>query len=69
VPLVWGWTHGGRPCSAKKKKKKVAKSKEAKTGSNLVESSKEDYGSKRAVLPMIMMNNSFIEASGCSLFG
>jgi hypothetical protein len=33
----------------------VAKFKEMKTGCNLVESSKEGYGSKRAVLPMMMM--------------
>jgi hypothetical protein len=33
----------------------VAKYKEAKTGSNLAESSKEGYGSKSAVLPMMMM--------------
>jgi hypothetical protein len=36
------------PCSVKKKRKSlVAKSKEVKTGSNLVEFSKEGYGSKR----------------------
>jgi hypothetical protein len=34
----------------------VAKSKEVKIGCNLTESSKEGYGSKRAVLPMMMMN-------------
>jgi hypothetical protein len=33
----------------------VAKPKEVKTGSNLAESSKEDYGSTRAVLPMVVM--------------
>jgi hypothetical protein len=38
-----------------KRKITVAKSKEVKTGSNLAESSKEGYGSKRAVLPMMMM--------------
>jgi hypothetical protein len=38
-------------------KKIVAKYREVKTGSNLTESSKEGYGSKRAVLPMTMMNN------------
>jgi hypothetical protein len=32
----------------------VEKSKEMKTGCNLVESSKQGYGSKRAVLPMMM---------------
>jgi hypothetical protein len=32
-----------------------AKFKEVKTGCNLVESSKEDYGSKRALLSMMMM--------------
>jgi hypothetical protein len=31
------------------------KSKKAKTGCNLAESTKEGYGSKRAVLPMMMM--------------
>jgi hypothetical protein len=33
----------------------VPKSKEAETGCNLAESSKEAYGSKRAVLPMMLM--------------
>jgi hypothetical protein len=33
----------------------VTKPKEVKIGCNLTESSKEDYGSKRAVLPMMMM--------------
>jgi hypothetical protein len=33
----------------------VAKSKEVETGSNLAESSKECYGSERAVLPMMAM--------------
>jgi hypothetical protein len=33
----------------------VAKSKEVKTGSNLAESSKESYDSRRAVLPVMMM--------------
>jgi hypothetical protein len=33
------------------------KSKEVKTGYNLAESSKEGCGSKRAVLPMMMMKN------------
>jgi hypothetical protein len=33
----------------------VAKSKELKTGCNLAECSKEGHGSKRAVLPMMMM--------------
>jgi hypothetical protein len=35
------------------KKTSVAKSKEVKTGCNLAEFSKEDYGSKRAVLPVM----------------
>jgi hypothetical protein len=35
-------------------KKIVAKSREVKTGFNPTESSKEGYGSKRAVLPMMM---------------
>jgi hypothetical protein len=39
----------------KKKKNIIAKSKEVKTGCNLAESSKESNGSKRAVLPMMMM--------------
>jgi hypothetical protein len=33
----------------------VAKCKEVKTGCNLAESSKEGYGPKRVVLPMMMM--------------
>jgi hypothetical protein len=33
----------------------VAKSKEVKTGFNLAETSKEGYGSRRAVLPMMML--------------
>jgi hypothetical protein len=33
----------------------VARSKKVKTGSNLAESSKEGNGSKRAILPMMMM--------------
>jgi hypothetical protein len=33
----------------------VAKSKEVKTRSNLAESSKEGYGLKSAVLPIMMM--------------
>jgi hypothetical protein len=37
------------------KKITVAKSKEVKIGSNLAESSKEGYGSKRDVLPMVML--------------
>jgi hypothetical protein len=32
----------------------VAKSKEVKTGCNLSESNKEGYGSKKAVLPVVM---------------
>jgi hypothetical protein len=35
----------------------VAKSKEVKTGSNLEEFSKEVYGSKRAVVPMMNYEN------------
>jgi hypothetical protein len=38
-----------------KKKTIVMKPKEVKTGLNLAESSKEGYGSKRAVLPLMMM--------------
>jgi hypothetical protein len=34
----------------------VAKSKEVKTGSNITESSKKGYGSKSAVLMIMMMN-------------
>jgi hypothetical protein len=44
---------GRRPFSVKKNI--VAKSKEAKTGSNLADSSKESYDLKRAALPMMMM--------------
>jgi hypothetical protein len=36
-------------------KKIVSKSKEVKTVCNLAESSKEGCGSKRAVLPVVMM--------------
>jgi hypothetical protein len=39
----------------------VAKSKEMKTGCNLAESSKEGYGSKRAVLPMMIKYGEFLE--------
>jgi hypothetical protein len=39
------------------KKITVAKSKEMKTWSNLAGSSKKGYGSKRAVLPIMMMND------------
>jgi hypothetical protein len=35
-------------------KRIIVKSKEVKTRSNLAESSKEGYGSERAVLPMMM---------------
>jgi hypothetical protein len=38
-----------------RKKITVAKSKEMETGCSLAESSKEGCGSKRAVLPMMMM--------------
>jgi hypothetical protein len=50
------WTRGSRPCCVKNIT--VAKSEEVKTGSNLAESSEEDYGLNRAVLPvmMLMMN-------------
>jgi hypothetical protein len=37
------------------KKFTVAKSKEVKTGYYLAESSKEGYGPKRAVLPVMLM--------------
>jgi hypothetical protein len=37
----------------------VTNSKEVKTGCNLAESSKEGYGSKRAVLPMIIYSSMF----------
>jgi hypothetical protein len=39
------------------KKSIVANSKEVKTGCDLAESSKDGYGSERAVFPMIMMVN------------
>jgi hypothetical protein len=39
----------------KRKEILVAKSKEVKTERNLAKYSNEDYGSKRAVLPMMMM--------------
>jgi hypothetical protein len=48
------------------KKITVVKSKEMETGlsnsqewTNLAESFKEDYGSKRAVLPVMMMNDEY----------
>jgi hypothetical protein len=37
----------------------AAKSKGVETGGNLAEFCKEGYGSKRAVLPIVMMMNSF----------
>jgi hypothetical protein len=40
-----------------RKKIIVAKFKEVTTGCNLTEFSKKGYGSKRAVLPMMMMMN------------
>jgi hypothetical protein len=40
----------------------VAKSKEVKTGSNLAESSREGYGSRSAVLPMMMISDGTIAA-------
>jgi hypothetical protein len=42
---------GRRPCSVRKF---VTKSKKVETGYNLAESSNEGYGSKRAVLPVMM---------------
>jgi hypothetical protein len=36
-------------------KNNVAKSKDVKPGCNLAESSKEGYGSERAVLPVMMI--------------
>jgi hypothetical protein len=42
----------------------VAKSREVNTGWNLAESSNEDYGSKRAVLPMMMMMMTMIIWTG-----
>jgi hypothetical protein len=42
------------------KKNIAAKFKGVKTGSNPAESSKEGYGSKRAVLPMMMMMIFFV---------
>jgi hypothetical protein len=39
------------------KKITVAKSKEVKTACNLAKSSKESYGSKRAVFPMMIIRN------------
>jgi hypothetical protein len=41
------------------KKITVAKSKELKTGRNLAEPSKECYGPKRSVLPVMMMNSAY----------
>jgi hypothetical protein len=41
----------------------AAKSKEVKTGCNLTESCKEGYGSKRAVLPMMMNTRMYINVT------
>jgi hypothetical protein len=43
----------------------VAKSKEVKTGCNLAESSKEDCGSKRPVLPMMMVPWKYFKLTMC----
>jgi hypothetical protein len=50
-----GWELYARLTVLPCKKVTVAESKEVKTGSNLAESSKVGCGSKRAVLPMMMM--------------
>jgi hypothetical protein len=47
VLQLGGWTQVCKNITA-------AKSEEVKTGSNLAESSEEGYGSKRALLPMVM---------------
>jgi hypothetical protein len=39
----------------------VAISKEVKTGLNMAESCKEGYGSKRAVLPMMLMTTMMLD--------
>jgi hypothetical protein len=44
-----------RPTTLLCKKNIVTKSKEVKTGSILAKSSKEDYGAKSAVLPMMII--------------
>jgi hypothetical protein len=54
VLQVGGWMQCWRPCSVNKKII-VAKSKEVIAGLNLAGYSKEGCGSKRAVLPMMMM--------------
>jgi hypothetical protein len=41
----------------------VAKSKEVKTGSDLAESYMESYGSKRAVLPIMMRAKKKLDCS------
>jgi hypothetical protein len=48
-----GWTQGWRLCSVENIT--VAKSKEVKTKCNLAESSKEGCGSKRVILPVLVM--------------
>jgi hypothetical protein len=53
------WTQCWQPCSVKKNT--VAISKQVKIGCNLAESSKEAYGSKRVVLPMLIMMMLMIE--------
>jgi hypothetical protein len=49
-----GWGFYTRLITLLCKKTVIAKTKEVKPGSNVVEFSKEGYGSKWAVLPMMM---------------
>jgi hypothetical protein len=51
-----GWGLDARLRALLYKKNTVAKSKEVITGSNLTESYKEGFDSKRAVLPMMMIH-------------
>jgi hypothetical protein len=50
-----GWGLDSRLMTLPCKEIIVAKFKEVKTGCNLAKSSKEGYGSKRAVLPIMMI--------------
>jgi hypothetical protein len=64
---VRGWTQGRRFFSVKKI---VAKSKEENNGPNLAESSKGGHGSKRDVLPMMIMmmlntNSDYLPSNDC----
>jgi hypothetical protein len=50
-----------------RKRVTVPKSNEVKTGSNLVEPSREGYGSKSAVLPTVMMMYCYYTRASCTV--